>query len=86
MKLTMRVAGIGGSGLNMQHWTRVWKYKVLGLPVGEQACLAEWGHRWNVLHVREGVRMERKTAYTTAQGALAALEAFCNQLTFSQAN
>jgi hypothetical protein len=62
----------GGRSADFRKWDTALKFRVEGLPPGEQAWIAEMNHTWRTLLVKDGVgRWIGK--HKTPEDALAAL-------------
>lgn len=71
--LTLREVGRIGNGTDFRNWEKVYQYEVEGLPKGEQAWIAEFDRRWQILRSTNGVTGNWKGDYPTAEDALKAL-------------
>lgn len=72
--LELKPLARSGSGLDMSKWTHVYQFIVTGLPFGEEAMIAEFGHRWSFLRVSNGKQQGTWTGkYESPEMALEAL-------------
>ena len=60
------------SGSDAHEWDKAIKYRVGGLPPGEEAWIAEMNHTWRILRVKNG-RGKWTGKHKTVEDALAAL-------------
>jgi hypothetical protein len=66
--------GYVGSGTDLRQRDKVYQYEVQGLPEGEEAFIAEMGHRWQLLRTSNGVQNNWTGEYESPEEALAALQ------------
>ncbi len=52
----------------------VYRYRVGGLPRGEEADLADSGHAWGILRTRDRIQGKWTGSYASADDALADLQ------------
>ena len=72
--LTLHSAAAYGSGNDMSGWGTVYQYKVNGLPVGEQALIAENEHCWQFMRISQRKQGKWTGEYKSPDAALQALE------------
>lgn len=61
-----------GGDLNQNR--RPFAFEVIGMPEGREARIAEFRHRWKVLHTTNGVSDTWSGKYRSKEEALAAVE------------
>lgn len=74
MMLTLRATDHIGSGPYVGNWNRVIRYTVEGLPPGEEAWIADFHYKWQLLRRTDGVQGEWMGAYKSPEDALTALQ------------
>ena len=61
-------------GANLNDNRRAIAFQVKGLPVGEEAWIAEFNHRWRILRASAGVQGHWQGKYSGPAEAMAALQ------------
>ena len=73
IKLTMREVASLRSGLDYGTG-QAYRYRVEGMPSGEEAIILESDEGWRILRTKNGVQGDWPGEYKTADEALAALQ------------
>jgi hypothetical protein len=61
-------------GANLNENRRAIAFRVAGLPIGEEAWVAQFNHRWKILRATPGVQGHWQGEYSGPVEALAALQ------------
>ena len=72
--LTLHPEGFLRSGRDISSRIHVWMFKVGDLPVGEEALIAEFDHRWRYLRTSHDHQGKWIGEHQTPEGALEALQ------------
>lgn len=68
--LTLRAIAHIGSGPNLEHGRRAIQYRVLGLPPGQDALIADYDGGWRVLYIAPNVKEGWSGPHATKEDAL----------------
>jgi hypothetical protein len=67
---TLRAIAHIGSGRDLRHDRRVFQYEVLGLPIGQQAWVADFDGGWRILRVVDGEQGQWGQPHLSKEDAL----------------
>ena|ERR1700730_13162389 len=75
LMLKLHEVARSGIGSDLSRWDHIYKYEVQGMPLGEEAFIAEIDHRWQLLRVSQGKKVGDWTGdYDSPEAALQGLE------------